>query len=174
MGCVQCGLSNAPYAKFCRECGVKVVAPTTSIGLLDAFGFELLQSNSFEQLLINTTNEQLQQLFLQRVLKAEQHLYEAEGITLSTTLEFTDNAPTLAVLLGKPRGLLALLNEECRLPNGTDKKYAENAAKALQAAGHEQSHVTSAGLVQQIVGTGMRQEETKVHRTTSCIVECIT
>jgi len=149
-------------------------APATFLGLLDAFGFELLQSNSFEQLLINTTNEQLQQLFLQRVLKAEQHLYEAEGITLSTTLEFTDNAPTLAVLLGKPRGLLALLNEECRLPNGTDKKYAENAAKALQAAGHEQSHVTSAGLVQQIVGTGMRQEETKVHRTTSCIVECIT
>ena len=103
-------MSNAPYAKFCRECGVKVVAPTTSIGLLDAFGFELLQSNSFEQLLINTTNEQLQQLFLQRVLKAEQLLYEAEGITLSTTLEFTDNAPTLAVLLGKPRGQLALLN----------------------------------------------------------------
>ena len=161
MGCVQCGLSNAPYAKFCRECGVKVVAPTTSIGLLDAFGFELLQSNSFEQLLINTTNEQLQQLFLQRVLKAEQHLYEAEGITLSTTLEFTDNAPTLAVLLGKPRGLLALLNEECRLPNGTDKKYAENAAKALQAAGHEQSHMTPGGLVQQqSYGLGKRQEAT--------------
>ena len=141
-------------------------APASFLGLLDAFGFELLQSNSFEQLLINATNEQLQQLFLQRVLKAEQLLYEAEGITLSTTLEFTDNAPTLAVLLDKPKGLLALLNEECRLPNGTDKKYAENACKALQAAGHEQSHVTPAGLVQHIVGAGMRQEETKVHRTT--------
>ena len=136
-------------------------APASFLGLLDAFGFELLQSNSFEQLLINTTNEQLQQLFLERVLKAEQQLYEAEGITLNTTLEFTDNAPTLAVLLGKPKGLLALLDEECRLPNGTDKKYAEHAAKSLQAAGHEQSHVTPAGLVQIIAGTGKRQEETK-------------
>ena len=67
-------------------------APASFLGLLDAFGFELLQSNSFEQLLINTTNEQLQQLFRQRVLKAEQQLYEAEGITFSTTLEFTGPA----------------------------------------------------------------------------------
>ena len=44
---------------------------------------------------------------------------------------------------------------------GTDKKYAEHAAKSLQAAGHEQSHVTPAGLVQIIAGTGKRQEETK-------------
>ena len=98
-------------------------------------------------------------------MQAEQRLYETEGIMLSTELEFTDNAPTLAVLLGKPQGLLALLNEECRLPNGTDKKYAENAAKALQTAGHQQSHVTPAGLVQQLThGLGKRQEATKVHR----------
>lgn len=70
------------------------------------------------------------------------------------------------MLLGKPKGLLALLDEECRLPNGTDKKYAENAAKVLQAAGHEQSRVTPMGLVQHIVGAGKRQEETKVHRAT--------
>ena len=76
-------------------------------------------------------------------MQAEQRLYETEGIMLSTELEFTDNAPTLAVLLGKPQGLLALLNEECRLPNGTDKKYAENAAKeeaarAARAAAEEE------------------------------------
>ena len=107
-------------------------------------------------------------------MQAEQRLYEAEGISLSTALVFTDNAPTLAVLLGKPRGLLALLDEECRLPNGADKKYAENAAKALQAAGHEQSHVTPAGLVQQLTyGLGKRQEATKVHHIVHCIMHCI-
>jgi myosin heavy subunit len=50
------------------------------IGLLDAFGFELLQSNSFEQLLINATNEYLQQFFLKCVMTAEQALYESEQI----------------------------------------------------------------------------------------------
>ena len=96
------------------------------------------------------------------MLKAEQHLYEVEGIQLATKLEFRDNAPTLSVLLGKPHGLLAMLDEECRLPNGTDKKYAENAAAVLQRAGHEQSHVTPAGLVQQLTyGLGKRQEATK-------------
>ena len=132
------------------------------IGLLDAFGFELLETNSFEQLLINATNEQLQQLFLQRVLLAEQALYEQEGIALQTKLEFRDNAPTLRVLLGRPDGLLAVLDEECRLPNGSDAGAARKCAEALQAAGHEQSHVTTAGLVQKVAyDVGARQEATR-------------
>jgi len=50
------------------------------IGVLDIYGFECLQSNSFEQLCINLANERLQQFFIERVLLSEQTLYTKEGL----------------------------------------------------------------------------------------------
>lgn len=51
------------------------------IDILDIYGFERLQQNSFEQLCINLANERLQQLFVENMLVAEQKLFEREGLS---------------------------------------------------------------------------------------------
>lgn len=97
-------------------------AGTASIGLLDIFGFETFDTNSFEQLCINYTNEALQQQFNKYVFKLEQQEYEKEGI-LWKFISFPDNQDVLDLIDKKHTGVMALLDEQCILPKSTDEKF---------------------------------------------------
>ncbi|CAJ1380185.1 unnamed protein product [Effrenium voratum] len=52
------------------------------LGILDMYGFEDLQNNQLEQLLINYTNERLQLFFCDQLLVKEQQLCLSEGLKL--------------------------------------------------------------------------------------------
>lgn len=93
--------------------------PRQSIGLLDIFGFENFNKNSFEQLCINFANEQLQQFFVKHVFKLEQDEYARENIVWQH-IDYKDNQTTLDVLASKPLNMLALIDEESSFPKGTD------------------------------------------------------
>ncbi|XP_062560634.1 myosin-IIIb-like isoform X2 [Armigeres subalbatus] len=95
-----------------------------AIGLLDIFGFENFNKNSFEQLCINIANEQIQYYFNQHIFTWEQQEYMAEGIPVDL-VEFADNRPVLDMLLSRPLGLLALLDEESRFPRSNDRSLIE-------------------------------------------------
>ncbi|XP_054277512.1 myosin-IIIb-like isoform X2 [Macrosteles quadrilineatus] len=94
------------------------------VGILDIFGFENFAHNSFEQLCINIANEQIQYYFNQHIFTWEQQEYMAEGIPVDL-VEFTDNRPVLDMLLSRPLGLLALLDEESRFPRSNDRSLIE-------------------------------------------------
>ncbi|OQR86182.1 myosin-like protein, partial [Achlya hypogyna] len=97
-------------------------ASAHTIGILDIFGFENLQTNGFEQLCINYANERLQAQFNDLVFAKEQRMYAAEGIEWKY-IEYPDNAPCLALLEDRPHGMWCLLDEECILPKGSNEGW---------------------------------------------------
>lgn len=89
-------------------------SPGAFIGLLDIFGFESFEKNSFEQLCINYCNESLQQQFNRFVFKLEQQEYQREGIKWDM-IEFEDNQDILDLIEKKHGGILTTLDEQCKL-----------------------------------------------------------
>eukprot|EP00397_Hematodinium_sp_SG-2012_P003101 GEMP01003109.1.p1 GENE.GEMP01003109.1~~GEMP01003109.1.p1 ORF type:complete len:1293 (+),score=312.27 GEMP01003109.1:500-3880(+) len=99
-------------------------ADLNHMGILDIYGFEILETNSFEQLLINLANERLLQFFLKNVIIEEQNLLYKEGL-LQRTIE-VENSDTCINTL---RGVLRILDDSSRLfsrsptlPAATDEK----------------------------------------------------
>jgi len=95
------------------------------IGLLDIFGFESFVRNRYEQLCINYCNEKLQAKFTEDIFRSVQEEYEKEGIPLDE-ITYDDNTDVLKLIESKT-GLLAMLNEECVRPKGSDQAFVQKA-----------------------------------------------
>ncbi|KAL6053329.1 Unconventional myosin-XIX [Balamuthia mandrillaris] len=98
------------------------------IGVLDIYGFECFDNNSFEQFCINYANEKLQQQFNAHIFKLEQQEYVREELKW-TYIDFDDNQPCLDLIEQKPLGILSLLDEECRLAKATPETFVDKLTK---------------------------------------------
>ncbi|PKK18560.1 unconventional myosin-Vb-like [Columba livia] len=108
----------------------------TSIGILDIYGFEMFELNSFEQFCINYANEKLQQLFNLNIFKLEQEEYVTEEIPW-VFIDFCDNQPCIELIEGR-LGILDLLNEECKMPQGSDGSWAQKLYQTHLSSSHFQ------------------------------------
>ncbi|PHJ22902.1 myosin i [Cystoisospora suis] len=92
------------------------------IGLLDIYGFEVFEENSFEQLCINYANEKLQQHFNHHIFALEQAAYTDEGISWEQII-FTDNEAVISALEQRFTGVFSLLDSENLMPEATDRSF---------------------------------------------------
>lgn len=89
-----------------------------TIAVVDIFGLDALEYNSIDQLCINYANEALHQFFNHHMFKLEIELYKAEEINYEN-FDFPDNQENLN-LIGN--GIFKVLDDQCKLPNPTDKR----------------------------------------------------
>lgn len=102
------------------------------IGILDIFGFEIFEDNSFEQLCINYVNEKLQQIFIELTLKTEQEEYVREQIKWEPIKYFDNKVVCDLIEERKPPGIFAALNDACATahadPAAADNSFIQRTA----------------------------------------------
>jgi myosin protein heavy chain len=93
---------------------------STFIGVLDITGFEIFETNAYEQLLINYTNE--------KMFVLEQEEYSWEGIKWDYVNFGLDLQPTIDLLeaSGSVIEILSCLDEECIMPKANDLTFTNN------------------------------------------------
>lgn len=83
------------------------------------FGFECFHRNRLEQLIVNTTNEQIQFLYNQRIFAWEMQETAEEEVPV-VALQFYDNKNSVDQLMGRPLGLFYVLDEASRTGSGQE------------------------------------------------------
>ncbi|KAK0174069.1 hypothetical protein PV328_007186 [Microctonus aethiopoides] len=110
------------------------------IAILDIYGFEIFDTNGFEQFCINFVNEKLQQIFIELTLKAEQEEYVAENIKW-TPINYFNNAVVVELLEGKrPPGLFLILDDVCATLHGGSNVADSDLRKKLSTASSDHAH----------------------------------
>ena len=90
--------------------------------LLDIYGFEAFETNSFEQVCINYANERLQQLFNKGLIQLEQEEYEEEGLQW-TEIAYEGNDRLIALFEARD-GFINVLSDEINVPQSSDATLA--------------------------------------------------
>ncbi|GBG25004.1 Unconventional myosin-VI [Hondaea fermentalgiana] len=112
------------------------------IGVLDIFGFESFRRNDLEQLLINYTNEALQETFNTQVFEAEAALYRSEGLLTNgmAPVSVGENAAAMQLLGGvrgdlrAQPGILRLIDGETQSPQPSDSKLTTSIHRTYGAS----------------------------------------
>uniref|UniRef100_A0A8C9TPZ7 Myosin IB n=1 Tax=Scleropages formosus TaxID=113540 RepID=A0A8C9TPZ7_SCLFO len=114
------------------------------MGVLDIYGFEIFENNSFEQFIINYCNEKLQQIFIDLTLHEEQEEYIREGIEWKN-IEYFNNAVICDLIENNNKGILAMLDDECLRPGTvTDETFLDKLNTVCAGHHHfESRHCTN-------------------------------
>lgn len=114
---------------------------TKSIGILDIYGFEIFEQNSFEQVCINYVNEKLQQIFIQLTLKAEQDEYVQEQIQWTPIDYFNNKVVCDLIEAVRPQpGLFAALNDSIKTAHADSDAADQVFAQRLSMVGANNRH----------------------------------
>lgn len=121
--------------------GTGVAHEKKSIGILDIYGFEIFDHNSFEQICINYVNEKLQQIFIQLTLKAEQEEYVQEQIKWTPIDYFNNKVVCDLIEAVRPQpGLFAALNDSIKTAHADSDAADQVFAQRLSMVGANNSH----------------------------------
>ncbi|XP_051774892.1 LOW QUALITY PROTEIN: unconventional myosin-XV [Erpetoichthys calabaricus] len=96
----------------------------STVGIVDIYGFEDLEVNSFEQLCINYANEQLQQFVNKALIAQEQEEYLVEQIQWFPFCLLNCQS-CVELISGRPHGILRILDDQTSLPQATDHTFLQ-------------------------------------------------